>query len=475
MLLIFSTVLVVSCSRQSDTGAELLGDDALESSQPSNTLRQCSDHLHFNWLEIIPSPYNQNLLIPNLLLNKDSTKCATEYEILLPNGKTIEDYVMTIINNLDKTSKVNTPIEDQLKQLFRKSAFELGIESSIIKITIEKDLAELEDILQNFFTIKEGKLENIGDASNTVEADSNLGKHLFNSLIGTAEPAFEVHVYLPNNQEVEAFVKNCYNEAKTAKLKPNILREDGKVSGALLMNQILLKLASIQESNTEKCKWSDVLAKFRECDCDNFDLVGKNFSDNFQLFHVWNNQPIDSSPKNHFRRLYVTFSDLITLKREEAFAFSTFLSKINRFSSITGKDESEIFSKLISTALSANSAQKHILKIDTDNRGKYIGYEIKKGEIAQLKTYINTALFTEKLPELTQKTKSAVKNSAEKIIPSSSDDKNYDLEPVYFPSYGAFQRKENTKSKFSISGLKAGLAVVVAAGVIGAGLWYFSK
>ena len=378
-------------------------------------------------------------------------------EILLPCGKTFHDYANTIIENLDKTNRNNVFIVNQLKKLFKKSAFELGIRGIVDTVDIQVSLIYLLCGLFDWFEVKNEKLVKKEIKNNETIVEQGLLRRLFvflfNSLINTIKLAYEANVYLPHDQDVFTFVRDCVLKvnAKIAKSNSTAIL-NAEIASKFLLEQMLKNLKFKPTHNTESFKLSEIIAELTTYGLKDQNEIIKHASDKFKNTDF--NITTDFAYENwfDFHKIYVTFSNLVSIKShiDIYFLLREYFTKIYKDFDIAGKDEFEVFPKLIAAAFSTNQSQRQLFNPEEEPSSEGLFYKMVTFEIQDLEKLINAALEN----RICKKT-----DKSGNLILSVADEKV----------------KHNDNSSFLLSKVGIGIAIMAVV-CISIGLrWYFSK
>ena len=396
-----------------------------------------------DWESILPHSNNKNVSIPHRYTSTDL------FEIPLPLGKKIGDYYAAIINNLDKNFKNRVYIEFQLKKLFQKSAFQVGIGGPRSPIEIGMSLRDLISLLCESFEFKNEKLERkkegiTSDIENFLTHIQSLFDSLLNYLISTDQPAFDVYVYLPAEMEITTFVDNCITKVNDAAIKSGSNTfSDAKIAAKLVLTQVLRDLSFSQEDGIECHKLSKIMTELKTYGISSEKLIKKGAFDKFE-----NADFVFES--NGYSKIYVIFPGLGDKNYLicDQLLLQEYFTRINESFEITGKNEIEIFSKLIAAALSTNLSPEEIFAPNYEPSKYYLFYAKTLGDYYSLEVSINEALknYIDKRADAPSNSNSSAGNKKEKI-------------PI-----------DNSNPFF----IKVGLGIVV--GVAAFGLyWYFTK
>ncbi len=221
--------------------------------------------------EIIPVSDTAAPLKPGHVKPTKTDDPVTDYEFVLPHGKTVKDYVDATLKDFKIAGSDEAKIKSDLTAAFAKTIADLKAEFPIVEakdFEIEKNLLELETLLmQNFEDYT--SLKKLAKPDSAKKAEE-VSKGLFPLLFGEASLPFEPVVYVlkpasstPSAQE--QLVKGCVdnvNAAAIATSAPAALStpEDGAKA---LLNSVLEHLQTKDDAKNVAIKWSEILTAMK--------------------------------------------------------------------------------------------------------------------------------------------------------------------------------------------------------------------
>ena len=378
VLFLISLLSLVDCSNRP------------EYAKRSNVGEVCPSYVKFNWEEILP--LNEYVVIPFPYRSKEFPEF---FKILLPRDTTVKDYVAVITDKLDKTNKDKASIESQLKELFKKSAFDLGIKGTVPPVTIKENLMLPVNVLFNCFKLNNEKYvrreeRRISDEKN----DQKAAQRLFNSLISTDKPKFEASVYLPKGMNVGAFILTCINdliyetlnkkfseaENETIPNEKYISFTDVDIETKFLLERVF---STIEKSgdNSQLCKLSEIMTVLKTY----FLNGGKFFTKgvHVQFINAKFKIPLQSISEYYvyMEKIYVFISDVTSIRAwyDGGYLAPEYFTKINNSLSISDEDKIKAFSKLVVAALFAEPAKSNLF------------HPMTLGSLAEMEESINEA------------------------------------------------------------------------------------
>lgn len=210
---------------------------------------------------ITSDPSNQLKLQPVADLSSGKISC---FEILLPLGKTIEQYVEALFKQpLQSTSESPGEIEKELAGLLSKTAQEVGLKNSKPD-RIVKRFPELTKLLYQNFVLYGEDLYKLNAPTNNAPKEADV-KNLFSIIFQKNMSEYEALVYLPPTMTPKQFVASCadkVNERAKSEIsfKPRPLHslEHPRDAIGFLWNQVLEGLDTRETPSAVEVKWSDI-------------------------------------------------------------------------------------------------------------------------------------------------------------------------------------------------------------------------
>ena len=362
----------------------------------SNSGEVGSSYVKFNWKEILP--LNEYVIT---LFPYRSEKFPGCFKILLPRDTTVKDYVAVITDKLDKTNTDKASVESQLKELFKKSAFELGIKGIVTPVTIKEDLMLLVNVLFNCFELNDEKYvrREKRKVFNGVNKQM-LAQSLLNSLISTDKPAFEASVYLPKGMNAASLVRKCtIEEIYDSFMKKyfeqagiTITGENVKIVAKFILKRVF---SSIEKSGNDSqlCKLSEIMTELKTYGLNKDGIITKDTCAKFTNANFYISIESVSNYYAYMEKIYVIITDVgsINARYHGGYLALEYFTKINNSLSISGKDEIEAFPKLIAAALSAEPSQRQIFYPDVEPNKNSLFHAMTQGSLAEMEEFINEA------------------------------------------------------------------------------------
>ena len=415
----------------------------------------------FNLASLIPPSTSTD----KLAARKVGTGIATKYEILLPKDKKITDYVNAIKRDLGTVTKDESSIKSALEDIFKQSAFDLGIKLNYLRsVEIVINLPQLEQLIYNNFELKADLMTKLSAPKSATVPPLKTG--LFASVFPPSGPVFDAKVYLPagptgtyfSSTFVSACVKKV-NDAATRYTKP-VTFGDADTAASLLLKQIFSDLSDQNNPKATLCSWSKILDE----------LTTWSYEKNNTISNIYGGTKFT---EGHFEigRKFSSFEDLPKI-------YSMFYADFGSFNKYSGaSNDGTIVSYLSNcsglanyTSFSFQEAVPYLIKATLDNFDSTkrpsagnaptdvdSNHVMVQGDIAALMAEIDTAIGVFKFPEFTVADFPPFPAGG---CPFADGATANDLSCAAFPSFQGVSAKFEQYAKF-VAELKSGTASVI--------------